>query len=165
MKTYKVLPLNERVGLIECVSDTCSYAEVAKPDRVTSVGGINSKDDFRSLAAKTSAESRAKDYATLSSREDNAKLKTSLVRMSNCPEGFCFLRDNFLRSHALHSAVGWIMSIGDRHAQNCLVSSVTGESIAIDFGYSFGATAFLPIPELVPFFLESILPPQQPMDV
>ena len=151
MKTYKVVPLNERVGLIECLSETCSYADVAKPVKVSSHGGVENKNDLNSQILKSSSEARAKDYAGLSRREDNAKLRTSLARMSNCAEGFCFLRDNFLRSHALHSAVGWLMSIGDRHAQNCLVSTVTGESIAIDFGYAFGATAFLPIPELVPF--------------
>ena len=55
------------------------------------------------------------------------------------------------RSHALHCAVGWLLSLGDRHADNLLVSTVTGESIAIDFGYAFGVTAFLPVPELPPF--------------
>ncbi len=82
---------------------------------------------------------------------DKRHFRNALSNLSNCPEGFFFLRDNFIRSHALHCVAGWLVSLGDRHADNLLVSSATGESVAIDFGYAFGATAFLPIPELAPF--------------
>ena len=43
------------------------------------------------------------------------------------------------------------MSIGDRHADNSLISKRTGEEISIDFGHAFGSAFFLPIPELLPF--------------
>ena len=43
------------------------------------------------------------------------------------------------------------MSIGDRHADNSLISKRTGDEIAIDFGHAFGSAFFLPIPELLPF--------------
>ena len=36
-------------------------------------------------------------------------------------------------------------------ADNMLLSFKTGKSIAIDFGYSFGSTYSLPIPEIAPF--------------
>ena len=68
--------------------------------------------------------------------------------MSSSPEGFFYLRNNFLSSHGTSSLVSWIMSIGDRHADNLLISKVSGESIPIDFGHAFGSAFFLPIPEL-----------------
>ena len=75
-------------------------------------------------------------------------LKRSLQQLSSGPEGFFHLRNNFLTSHATSSVVSWIMTIGDRHSENLLISKVSGESIQIDFGYAFGATFFLPVPEL-----------------
>ena len=75
-------------------------------------------------------------------------LKQSFQKMSSSPEGFFYLRNNFLSSHGTSSLVSWIMSIGDRHADNLLISKVSGESIPIDFGHAFGSAFFLPIPEL-----------------
>ena len=63
------------------------------------------------------------------------------------------MRDNFIRSHAVHCIVGWILSLADRHSENLLISTITGRSIPIDFGQAFGYTAFLPVPELSPFRL------------
>ena len=76
------------------------------------------------------------------------ELKQSFQKLSSSPEGFFFLRNNFLVSHGTSSVVSWIMSIGDRHADNLLISKISGESIQIDFGHAFGSACFLPIPEL-----------------
>ena len=80
--------------------------------------------------------------------------------MSSSPEGFFYLRNNFLVSHGTSSLVSWIMSIDDRHADNLLISKVSGESIPIDFGHAFGSACFLPIPALgeifsIMFFLKA----------
>ena len=44
-----------------------------------------------------------------------------------------------------------MLGVGDRHLDNFLFDCKYGNIIPIDFGYSFGFGAGLPIPELMPF--------------
>ena len=50
--------------------------------------------------------------------------------------------------------VGYVLGIGDRHAHNILIDTVTGEVVPIDFGIVFEQGKVLPIPETVPFRLK-----------
>ena len=137
------------MGLIELVENVVPYKTLSLPDKYTGYGCVSQSDFVRLTQA--SAKQRSRDFEQTLSSYGNTKLRTSFVQLSNCPEGFHFLRDNFVRSHAVHSLVGWLITLGDRHAENLLVSTVTGQSIPIDFGYAFGASAFLAVPELIPF--------------
>jgi DNA-dependent protein kinase catalytic subunit len=53
----------------------------------------------------------------------------------------CFLelRNKFIKNYAALSICLYTLGIGDRHLDNFLYSFATGEVVAIDFGYSFGA--------------------------
>lgn len=73
--------------------------------------------------------------------------------MSVSLEAFVFIRDRFISNYAVCCAAGYILGIGDRHLENFLLNYVTGEIVLIDFGYSFGSSLNLPIPELLPFRL------------
>lgn len=151
IKCYKVVPISNKLGLIECLGDTTAYKELAmSPKNSKPPAGVMSADEFKKQIVR-SHSSRLTTFQKATDNHDLHVMHRSFLRLTTSPEGYFFFRDNFLRSHALHCVVGWIMSIGDRHADNLLVSYNTGESIPIDFGYSFGATAFLPIPELSPF--------------
>lgn len=79
------------------------------------------------------------------------QLRQTYVNLSQSYEGFYYLRSNFMKSHAEVCLIGYILGIGDRHAQNMLISLESGKSVAIDFGYSFDAKFALAIPELSPF--------------
>ncbi len=151
IRTYSVVPLTTKIGLIECVESVLPYSQLARiPANVKTIGCENQKD-FLKLISTTTSSQRAEEFSQELSKYERGRLRVSLTELSNCPEGFYFLRDNFIRSHSLHSLVGWLVSLGDRHAENLLVSLITGESIAIDFGHAFGTSAFLPVPELMPF--------------
>jgi ataxia telangiectasia mutated family protein len=54
---------------------------------------------------------------------------------------------------AVTSIVGYILGIGDRHAQNILIDTVTAEVVHIDFGFVFEQGKTLTTPETVPFRL------------
>jgi hypothetical protein len=57
----------------------------------------------------------------------------------------------FIQSSAIHSVIGYLFGIGDRHPHNILVSNTTHEVIHIDFGICFGQGSLLVQPEHVPF--------------
>jgi len=67
------------------------------------------------------------------------------------------MRQRFAASLAAVSAASYILGIGDRHLDNYLLCLRTAEVVPIDFGYSFGIGALLPVPELVPFRLTGFL--------
>ena len=167
IRTYDVMPLSSAVGLIECIPDVVSYKELAKPENWKhSKGEVGTKDALMAKV-KLSCEQRAAEFeGNKRNVSDKNQLKKSLLSMSSTAEGFFFLRDNFIRTHAVHSVVGWLLSLADRHADNLLISKVTADSIPIDFGQAFGYTAFLPCPELPPFRLtpqiQSLLLPFTP---
>lgn len=81
-------------------------------------------------------------------------LHTVLYKISNTPECFFVLRNNFAKSLAVMCISHWILGIGDRHLANILIDKTNGELIGIDFNLAFGAaTTNLRIPELIPFRL------------
>ncbi|KAH8095486.1 serine/threonine kinase [Aureococcus anophagefferens] len=59
----------------------------------------------------------------------------------------------YTRSVAANAMVGHVLGIGDRHAQNILVDTRSGEQVHIDFGVAFDQGKALTAPETVPFRL------------
>jgi hypothetical protein len=49
--------------------------------------------------------------------------------------------------------VGHLLGISDRHQNNLLIDTASGEVLHIDFGMVFEQGRLLPVPELVPFRL------------
>ena len=58
-------------------------------------------------------------------------------------------RQNYSRSVASNSIVGYILGLGDRHLNNILIDKTTGELVHIDFGITFEMGKSLPSPEKV----------------
>ena len=53
--------------------------------------------------------------------------------------------------------VGWLLGLGDRHLDNILLDSSTGEVAHIDFNVVFDQGLRLRVPEIVPFRLTQML--------
>jgi serine/threonine-protein kinase ATR len=62
-------------------------------------------------------------------------------------------RLRYTRSVAVWSIVGYVLGLGDRHAENILVSQNTGACVHVDFSCLFDKAKKLEIPETVPFRL------------
>ncbi len=63
------------------------------------------------------------------------------------------IKNAFISNYAASCIVTYILGIGDRHLDNFLIHSGSASIVMIDFGYSFGASVDLSIPELIPFRL------------
>lgn len=83
-------------------------------------------------------------------------LRRALERLSKNYDSYLHLKNRFISNFAVASVVCYLLGIGDRHLENFLVHVPTATIILIDFGYSFGASLDLPLPELVPFRLTKI---------
>lgn len=177
LRTYQVIPMTPRVGLIEWIDNT-------KPFKDVLLGAMTSGEHehysgtygpafcHKNWIAKFKGDPNAPNRfygemykkANRTETERNFKQKIGLVpwdllrrafmQLSVSPEAFLTLRGHFASSHACLCICQYILGIGDRHLSNFMVDMETGGMIGIDFGHAFGsATQFLPVPELMPFRL------------
>ncbi|XP_037613149.1 DNA-dependent protein kinase catalytic subunit isoform X1 [Sebastes umbrosus] len=173
LRTYQVIPITTRIGLIEWMENTCTLKEFLSntmTDEEQQRAGRCAEDynkwlktfDPKSngMALYAPAYKKAKRTETVNNfskvlqHVPSDLLKRAFLKMCNSPEAFLSLRSHFISSHALLCVSQWILGIGDRHLSNFMINMETGGMIGIDFGHAFGsATQFLPVPELMPFRL------------
>ncbi|XP_034562055.1 DNA-dependent protein kinase catalytic subunit [Notolabrus celidotus] len=174
LRTYQVIPINSRIGLIEWMENTCTLKEflhntMTVEEQKRASGSVkNYQEWLTSFAPKARiaaamyppAYKKAKRAETVNNFLKVMQylptdlLKRAFLKMCNSPEAFLSLRSHFISSHALLCVSHWILGIGDRHLSNFMINTETGGMIGIDFGHAFGsATQFLPVPELMPFRL------------
>uniref|UniRef100_A0A3Q3H3L0 DNA-dependent protein kinase catalytic subunit n=1 Tax=Labrus bergylta TaxID=56723 RepID=A0A3Q3H3L0_9LABR len=163
LRTYQVIPISTRIGLIEWMENTCTlkeflYNTLTKEEEKRTEGYKNYKkwlSSFHPKAPKPAAM-YAPAYKTLLMHFSVLLHlhRRAFLKMCNGPEAFLSLRSHFISSHALLCISHWILGIGDRHLSNFMINMETGGMVGIDFGHAFGsATQFLPVPELMPFRL------------
>ncbi|GFO12453.1 DNA-dependent protein kinase catalytic subunit [Plakobranchus ocellatus] len=179
LKTYQVISMTPRVGLIEWMRNTQPLKEfllgaltdderrfiesdqAPVKQHMNWVRKIADKDNKRGwqgiydkVYIKYSYTETVKEF-----RQKEGKIPWNLSRravqkLSSCPEAFYVLRSAMLRSHSVVCICQYLLGIGDRHLSNFMVNLKTGHMVGIDFGHAFGsATQFLPVPELMPFRL------------
>ncbi|EDV19270.1 uncharacterized protein TRIADDRAFT_33879, partial [Trichoplax adhaerens] len=158
IRTYKVIPLSQRSGIVE-------WCENTQPIGQYLLGG----SDIKLHGAHK--RYNPKDWASMDCKRKLANSTNKLHSYHEITDHFHpvfrhFFFENFLnpvewferrlaytRSVAASSIVGYVVGLGDRHVQNILVDRTTAELIHIDFGIAFEQGRVLPTPETVPFRL------------
>nr|XP_034312493.1 DNA-dependent protein kinase catalytic subunit [Crassostrea gigas] len=177
IKTYQVIPMTSRVGLIEWMNDTIPLKEflicnLTEQEAKFVSGKQGPSSLHNSWIMKLSKDPRdfpqgyMQMYLKYNMTETRRELqkKENIIpwdlsrrafhKMSTSPEAFHVLRCKCASTHALISICQYVLGIGDRHLSNFMINLKNGEMVGIDFGHAFGsATQFLPIPELIPFRL------------
>ncbi|XP_049912803.1 DNA-dependent protein kinase catalytic subunit isoform X2 [Epinephelus moara] len=173
LRTYQVIPITTRIGLIEWMENTCTLKDFLQSTMTDEEQLRKGRcvDDYNKWLQTISPNSsgvvlysgaykKAKRSETVNNflkvlqHVPSDLLKRAFLKMCNSPEAFLSLRSHFISSHALLCVSHWILGIGDRHLSNFMINMETGGMIGIDFGHAFGsATQFLPVPELMPFRL------------
>ncbi|EZA54785.1 Serine-protein kinase ATM [Ooceraea biroi] len=158
IRTYKVVPLTQRSGVLEWCDNTVpiTAALMGKP-------GLHKKYYPRDLTAEAARE-KLKNVAQ---DTNEVKLKVFLEcckRMRpafhhffeekyRSPETWVERTLTYTRSVATTSIAGYILGLGDRHLSNILIDERTAEVVHIDFGVAFEQGKVLPVPETIPFRL------------
>ncbi|XP_068717854.1 DNA-dependent protein kinase catalytic subunit-like isoform X1 [Montipora capricornis] len=175
LRTYQVIPMTPRVGLIEWMQNTKLFKDMLQDTMTrTERENYSAKDGPRLRYLKWIEKFKGNKTTNLygemykkASRTETERsfhqrvglvpwdlLRRAFIQLSASPEAFLTLRSHFAKTHACLSVCQYILGIGDRHLSNFMVDMETGGMIGIDFGHAFGsATQFLPFPELMPFRL------------
>lgn len=155
VRTYKIVPLSQRCGVLEWCQNTSPFAEVLKVTHTK-----YNAQDWRDVVCMKKIES-------VRNKTNQERLNVFKEICKNFHPAFRFFfterfptpaewfdrRLAYVHSVATNSMVGYILGLGDRHVSNILIDKSTAEMIHIDFGIAFEQGKVLPTPETVPFRL------------
>ncbi|KAJ3412055.1 hypothetical protein HDV05_001335 [Chytridiales sp. JEL 0842] len=158
IRTYKVVPLGNRVGVLEWVNDTITLGDYLLKAHLRYGKNEMSPIDARKVMMKEHEREGSDPQAKYEVYQTIAKSLSPVLRhfffeQFTDPATWFEKRLAYTRSTAVNSIVGWIVGLGDRHLQNALIDRRTGEVIQIDLGIAFDTGRILSTPEVVPFRL------------
>jgi ataxia telangiectasia mutated family protein len=163
IRTYKVVPLSQRSGIVEWCEGTTPLGEYLVGPQGKPFQGAHCRyrpQDWASLECR-------KKLMETGSKRGPSKLDTyTNITRHFRPVFHHFFTEHFpnpsewfewrlmyTRSVATSSIVGYVVGLGDRHVQNILIDTNSAEFIHIDLGVAFEQGKTLPTPETVPFRL------------
>ena len=171
VRTYEVVPLTRKVGIMQMVANSEALTGVLK--RAHKLWHPNEIDHGKAreiMDSKASEKTRIKNFEKICGIVESSSYKS---RHTNKVENICirpvlgnvllsrnldpaaFYRSRLAYTHsvAVNSMTGYIVGIGDRHLGNVLMDLSSSEIIHIDFGVAFEQGRLLNIPERIPFRL------------
>ncbi|XP_024312541.1 serine/threonine-protein kinase ATR [Brachypodium distachyon] len=157
IRTFAVVPLTEDCGMVEWVPNTRGLRQILQDIYITC-----GKYD----RVKTNAHiKRIYDVCHASKIHEDVMLKTKILPMFppvfhkwflmtfSEPAAWFRARVAYAHTTAVWSMVGHIVGLGDRHGENILFDSTTGDCVHVDFSCLFDKGLQLEKPEVVPFRL------------
>lgn len=158
--TYRVVPLSPAAGVLEWVDKTMPFGAylTSRPSKRNGAHERYHPQEWRHpmcrqhLKAATTAATKFQAYSEIEANFTPVFHHFFLEKFPD-PATWYSRRLAYVRSVAVTSIVGYILGIGDRHAQNILIHEETAEFVHIDFGVVFDQGMALFTPETVPFRL------------
>ncbi|XP_073992481.1 serine/threonine-protein kinase tefu isoform X2 [Rhodnius prolixus] len=161
IRTYKVIPLSQRSGVIEWVKGTEPFGNYlcgSQPDygahtkyRPQDLFPVECRQRLANVA-DSSKDRKIQVFKEICARFKPVFRYFFFEKYSTPGEWF-ERRLAYTKSVATNSMIGYILGIGDRHVINILIDQITAEMVHIDFGIAFEQGKNLPSPEKVPFRL------------
>ena len=155
IRTYKVLPLSARSGLMEFVPNTIPLHSYLMPAHERYYPKDWKSELCRKEISQVSTESnevRIKKWKQVAEHFAPVMRYFFLERFED-PDEWFEKRLAYTRTTAAISILGHVLGLGDRHCHNILLDEKSGEVVHIDLGVAFEAGRVLPVPEVVPFRL------------
>jgi ataxia telangiectasia mutated family protein len=157
IRTYNVIPTTNQTGLLEWVENTAPIGMLL----VDKDKGLHNRyslkdwkhhqcrDHLKNAVDNEDKEKRFNEICT----NFHPVFKYFFLESFSHPFDWLHRRLAYIHSVAANSITGYILGIGDRHAFNILIDTITGEAVHIDFGIVFDQGKGLLTPETVPFRL------------
>ena len=154
IRTFTVLPLSDDSGIIEWVPNLATLRSV--------IDGLYAKSKF---GLSTNQLKEIKERADLHKTPKNVMFTEQILphfppilhkwfaQQFAVPSQWFEARTAFTRTCAVMSVVGHVVGLGDRHGENLLIDTVTGECVHVDFACLFDKGELLEVPERVRFRL------------
>ncbi|OTA24994.1 hypothetical protein BTJ68_12361 [Hortaea werneckii EXF-2000] len=155
VRTYKVVPLGTKCGILEWVQNTVPIGGWLVPAHTRYYPGSMARNKAASKireAQNLSKEGRVKEYRAVCDQLPPVLRHFFFERFTD-PDVWFEKRTAYTRTTATISILGYVLGLGDRHIQNILLDEKSGEAVHIDLGVAFEAGRVLPVPETVPFRL------------
>ncbi|KAK1937405.1 phosphatidylinositol 3-and 4-kinase family protein [Babesia divergens] len=156
LQCYSVVSLTEVAGIIEWVPNMATMRALVTDElrRVREGYDRDSKPYITKYAACVTAKKFGESLAlfrTLCERRPPVLHRAYYSVFKRDPAAWFGARKEFIHTCAVWSILGYIVGLGDRHAENILLNLITGQIMHVDFDCLFGKGIQLAIPELVPF--------------
>ncbi|CAH8869939.1 unnamed protein product [Trichobilharzia szidati] len=154
IRTYAVIPLSEKGGLIEWVRNTQPFRSIITRLYIDAGTPINWTNMSRvaPLLEDPLPVKRDKYLNKWLPMFPLVFYNWFLVTFTN-PSAWYSARECYARTCAVMSMVGYVLGLGDRHTENILFDSTGGDLVHVDFSCVFNNGLTLPWPERVPFRL------------
>uniref|UniRef100_A0A672LL11 Serine/threonine-protein kinase ATR n=1 Tax=Sinocyclocheilus grahami TaxID=75366 RepID=A0A672LL11_SINGR len=154
IKMCLFIPLNEECGIIEWVNNTAGVRHILT--KLYKEKGIYvSGTELRKLILPKTAsfQEKLKLHKDVLCARHPPVFHEWFLRTFPDPTSWYNSRSAYCRSTAVMSMVGYILGLGDRHGENILFDSLTGECVHVDFNCLFNKGETFDVPEVVPFRL------------
>ncbi|KAJ0008617.1 hypothetical protein NQD34_016032 [Periophthalmus magnuspinnatus] len=154
IRTYAVIPLNEECGIIEWVNHTAGLRHILTKLYKERGIHLSGKELRKLLLPKTAPlEEKLRIHKEVLCARHPPVFFEWFLRTFPDPTSWYSSRSAYCRSTAVMSMVGYILGLGDRHGENILFDSFTGECVHVDFNCLFNKGETFDVPEVVPFRL------------
>ena len=163
IRTYAVVPLSGDSGIVEWVDNTKLlrvilqglYAEYKKG--MTKTETKNTFAKLQQIKQHTLAKQKPAEFIKLFKNTMLARhppvLSEWFRRTFPDPSSWFTARQKYTQTTAVISMVGYVVGLGDRHAENIMFDLTNGETVHVDFDCLFEKGESFDWPEKVPFRL------------
>ncbi|XP_053567639.1 serine/threonine-protein kinase ATR [Bombina bombina] len=154
IRTYAVIPLNDECGIIEWVNNTAGLRNILiklYKEKGIYMGGKELRQCM--LPKGAPLQEKLKVFKEVLLARHPPVFQEWFLRTFPDPTSWYNSRSAYCRSTAVMSMVGYILGLGDRHGENILFDSFTGECVHVDFNCLFNKGETFEVPEIVPFRL------------
>ncbi|XP_064394848.1 serine/threonine-protein kinase ATR-like [Halichondria panicea] len=154
IRTYAVVPLNEECGLLEWVPNTIGLRNILSKlyqEKGTHLPGRELKEIYKD-AGKDPKKLKELFLKKLLPKHP-AVFGEWFLRTFPDPTSWYSSRQSYAHTAAVMSIVGYVLGLGDRHGENILFDSTSGDCVHVDFNCLFNRGETFDVPEVVPFRL------------
>ena len=155
MTVYAVVCLDERCAMIEWAEHTKCFRAIVTKLYESHNMGMTMQEINEQIGAEMRISPQRKYQNFVQNILPNFPPITHLWFASRFKDTAKWFnaQSTYTRSTAVWSMVGYIVGLGDRHAENILFNKETGAAVHVDFCCMFDRAKSLDVPECVPFRL------------